>query len=76
MPGELLIFAERSVEMQSETIQPDEVRRNPAGHLIDPKQTLASSSTTSGTQAAARRTVVANRICKRIAICAAAHSAP
>jgi len=32
--GELLIFAERSVEVQSETIQPDEVRRNPAGHLI------------------------------------------
>ncbi|MBA3556550.1 MAG: hypothetical protein H0W29_17595 [Gemmatimonadales bacterium] len=34
MHGELLIFAERSVEVQSETIQPDEVRRNPAGHLI------------------------------------------
>jgi hypothetical protein len=34
--GELLIFAERSVEVQSETIQPGEVRvrRNPAGHLI------------------------------------------
>jgi hypothetical protein len=30
----------------------------------------------SGAQAAARRTIVANRICKRIAICAAAHSAP
>ena len=27
--GELLIFAERSVEVQSETIQPDDVRRNP-----------------------------------------------
>jgi hypothetical protein len=35
--GELLIFAERSVEVQSETIQPDEVRvrRNPAGHLVE-----------------------------------------
>jgi hypothetical protein len=33
--GELLIFAERSVEVQSETIQPDEVRRNPARHLIE-----------------------------------------
>ena len=33
--GELLIFAERSVEVQSETIQPDEVRRSPAGHLIE-----------------------------------------
>jgi hypothetical protein len=37
MQGELLIFAERSVEVQSETIQPGEVpvRRNPAGHLIE-----------------------------------------
>jgi hypothetical protein len=33
--GELLIFAERSVDVQSETIQPDEVRRKPAGHLIE-----------------------------------------
>ena len=35
--GELLIFAERSVEVQSETIPPGEVRvrRNPAGHLIE-----------------------------------------
>jgi len=32
---EWLIFAERSVEVQSETIQPNEVRRNPAGHLIE-----------------------------------------
>jgi hypothetical protein len=37
MHGGLLIFAERSVEVQSETIQPGEVRvrRNPAGHLIE-----------------------------------------
>jgi len=32
---ELLIFAERSVEVQSKTIKPDDVRRNPAGHLIE-----------------------------------------
>jgi hypothetical protein len=33
--GELLIFAERSVDVQSETIHPDEVCRKPAGHLIE-----------------------------------------
>jgi hypothetical protein len=32
---EWLIFAERSFEVQPETIQPDEVRRNPTGHLIE-----------------------------------------